>query len=175
MANAITIGRERGSDLLLTHETASRKHARAERLASGAILITDLGSKNGTFRISDGRKEQVSSLEIGPSDSVGFGDQVVSAREIGTALARAAAASPAGAVETRWEPIANAPAPQPAPANPPIPAAKPAQSVDPFESIPEPEPIPQPAPAPKSKPSGSGSGGRGRPRRHPETNEIIYD
>jgi len=48
-SDVVIIGREAGeTDLLLPERQVSRKHARIERTEQG-FLLTDLGSKNGTF------------------------------------------------------------------------------------------------------------------------------
>jgi len=44
----ITIGREKECDVVLEHNSVSRKHARLW-LENGELWIEDLGSKNGTF------------------------------------------------------------------------------------------------------------------------------
>jgi two-component system, cell cycle response regulator len=63
----ITVGREEGVQLLLNDDGVSRQHARLN-MVGGQVLLTDLGSRNGTFvngekvverRLSDGDKIQI--------------------------------------------------------------------------------------------------------------------
>jgi serine/threonine protein kinase len=68
----ITIGRGESSDVVLTGQGISRRHARLERMASG-WMITDLGSTNGTF-LDDARLlpdmpepwSETQTLRVGP-------------------------------------------------------------------------------------------------------------
>ena len=48
LAGAITVGRGRDADLVLTDELVSRHHAQVTASGSGAVVV-DLGSRNGTF------------------------------------------------------------------------------------------------------------------------------
>ena len=48
LKNEIIIGRGEDCDLVLDHREVSRQHARISQV-SGQILITDLGSSNGTI------------------------------------------------------------------------------------------------------------------------------
>jgi len=65
-----TIGRE-NADVLLTHNTVSRKHAKIT-IAGGRALIEDLGSTNGTF--VSGRKLNVGEqMELTDGCEVEFG------------------------------------------------------------------------------------------------------
>jgi ABC-type multidrug transport system ATPase subunit/pSer/pThr/pTyr-binding forkhead associated (FHA) protein len=45
----IHIGRAPENELVLPHPTVSQRHARLQRQADGSLLVTDLGSTNGTF------------------------------------------------------------------------------------------------------------------------------
>jgi ABC-type multidrug transport system ATPase subunit len=47
--NTLTIGRNTENDLVLSHPSISRNHAKIERIGEGKYRITDLGSMNGTF------------------------------------------------------------------------------------------------------------------------------
>jgi S1-C subfamily serine protease len=46
---ALVVGRSRGSDVVLAHESVSRRHARLWLDKSGVLWIEDLGSSAGTF------------------------------------------------------------------------------------------------------------------------------
>jgi ABC transport system ATP-binding/permease protein len=48
-SDVITIGRDSGNNLQLSHPLVSRFHAIARKTASGGFTIEDLGSTNGTF------------------------------------------------------------------------------------------------------------------------------
>ncbi len=67
---ALRIGRAPESDLLLEHNSVSRRHAELESLADGTWRLVDLGSKNGTF--VDGAR--VSSTSIARGGWLRFGD-----------------------------------------------------------------------------------------------------
>src|SRR5512133_2397222 len=45
----IVLGRAPESDLVVADQAASRRHARISRTASGEYVLSDLGSRNGTF------------------------------------------------------------------------------------------------------------------------------
>jgi pSer/pThr/pTyr-binding forkhead associated (FHA) protein len=45
----LVVGRSRSSDVVLSHESVSRRHARLWLDKSGVVWIEDLGSSAGTF------------------------------------------------------------------------------------------------------------------------------
>lgn len=47
--DVLTIGRSSKNDIVLSSEGVSGKHAKIERQSDGSYIITDLGSRNGTF------------------------------------------------------------------------------------------------------------------------------
>ena len=66
------VGRDGGSDIVLKDDTeVSRSHAKLDPREDGTVLVTDLGSTNGTFvngqRISG-------SVVLRDGDNVRFGD-----------------------------------------------------------------------------------------------------
>ncbi len=69
----VIIGREEGADVRLIDGLASRMHARLHVQASGAIVVEDLGSHNGTFVRGEriGSKKQVT-LQPGEAITIGF-------------------------------------------------------------------------------------------------------
>jgi hypothetical protein len=64
----LVVGRREGSDVLLSDNSISRRHARLE-FSGGAWAVTDLGSTNGTF--VNGLR--VNNKELAPGDVVKFG------------------------------------------------------------------------------------------------------
>ena len=44
----LTVGRDRGNDVILNHPTVGRRHARVVADADGSVWVSDLGSCNGT-------------------------------------------------------------------------------------------------------------------------------
>lgn len=72
---ANSVGRE-GCDLLLMDPTVSRRHAQIE-LTDGAIVVTDLGSTNGT-RVDGAPIVASTPTPLGPGGSVRFGSVTLS-------------------------------------------------------------------------------------------------
>lgn len=69
--DAITVGRSRGNDLVLTDPSVSARHARL-RLDGDALVVEDLGSANGTFH--EGRRVE-GPTRLTPGAALRFGDQ----------------------------------------------------------------------------------------------------
>jgi pSer/pThr/pTyr-binding forkhead associated (FHA) protein len=67
-AGATLVGRESPADLVIGDLSVSRTHARLES-DPAALVVTDLGSRNGTFR----NGEAVERGELSPGDQVRFG------------------------------------------------------------------------------------------------------
>jgi pSer/pThr/pTyr-binding forkhead associated (FHA) protein len=76
VARPLVIGRDDSADLVIADSQASRRHARIEPSAHGAI-IEDLQSTNGTF-IND--NELHGRAEIGPDDQLVIGVTVMQVR-----------------------------------------------------------------------------------------------
>jgi pSer/pThr/pTyr-binding forkhead associated (FHA) protein len=72
----VVIGRDATADLVIDDTQASRRHARIEPSAHGAI-VEDLGSTNGTF-IND--NELHGRAELGPNDELIVGVTVMQVR-----------------------------------------------------------------------------------------------
>jgi pSer/pThr/pTyr-binding forkhead associated (FHA) protein len=70
--SAVTIGRTDKNDVRVDHPTVSSRHAQVEFSSEGFIL-TDLGSRNGTF--VNGRKVQRAVLR--PNDWISVGNHVL--------------------------------------------------------------------------------------------------
>ncbi len=49
LSRVVVVGRDVGCDLALPDEQISRRHAALEPRADGTVILTDLGSTNGTF------------------------------------------------------------------------------------------------------------------------------
>lgn len=75
---SVTIGRASDNTLVLTDERVSSHHARLDVGATGAIL-TDLGSRNGTFAAGETVK---GSKEIAPGVEIALGGTVIVVRDI---------------------------------------------------------------------------------------------
>lgn len=58
--------------LALEHPTVSQRHAELLVL-SGSYYLTDLGSRNGTWRRRDGRKERFTEGYVEPEEPIAFG------------------------------------------------------------------------------------------------------
>ncbi len=76
VSRALVIGRDDSADLVIEDSQASRRHARIEPTAHGAI-IEDLQSTNGTF-IND--NELHGRVEMGPDDELLIGVTVMQVR-----------------------------------------------------------------------------------------------
>jgi hypothetical protein len=66
---ALVIGRSRSSDVVLEHESVSRRHARIWLDKAGVLWIEDLGSSAGTFVES----ERITKAAVAPGKHVRFG------------------------------------------------------------------------------------------------------
>lgn len=65
----LVIGRSRSCDVVLTHESVSRRHAHIWLDTSGALWLEDLGSKAGTYV----GQEKISKTQVPPGAHVRFG------------------------------------------------------------------------------------------------------
>jgi hypothetical protein len=68
--NEVTVGRGVGNDLVLDDPSMSRKHSKLKRIGSGRLEVEDLNSANGTY--VNGRK--ISTAQLGPGDTLRFGE-----------------------------------------------------------------------------------------------------
>ncbi len=71
---SFVVGREKGCELVLEDEQASRRHAALERLPDGRLAVRDLGSRNGTF--VDGRRIEQPTVLTG-SEEVRIGNTLL--------------------------------------------------------------------------------------------------
>lgn len=113
-----TIGRDPGCDLPLGDDSVSRYHAELVDLGDGTYRLTDRDSRNGTYLISEGRRElRISEGLVGPRDRVRFGSAALGVSDLIAALKQRVGAAP--------EPAAR-PAAGPPPLPPPVPLPLPA-------------------------------------------------
>jgi hypothetical protein len=66
---ALVVGRSRSSDVVIQHESVSRRHARMWLDKTGMLWIEDLGSSAGTFVGS----ERITKAAVAPGKHVRFG------------------------------------------------------------------------------------------------------
>jgi ATP-binding cassette subfamily C protein len=126
-AEVIRLGRSDDADVVIAHQTVSRKHAEIRRTPSGYLLV-DQGSANGVW-VNDTRVQE-HALENGQSFRLGH-------VRLRFELVQQPAEEPA--------PARPSPAPEPPPAPPP-PQPTPAAPKPSAEATPPAEPPPQPAP-----------------------------
>ncbi|MDI7266370.1 MAG: diguanylate cyclase [Myxococcota bacterium] len=69
----VTVGRETSCDVRLTDTASSRRHFRVVPDVSGAMVLEDLESANGTF-VNDAR---VARAELKPGDAIRVGETVI--------------------------------------------------------------------------------------------------
>lgn len=115
-----TIGRSAEADILIEHETASRKHARII-VEGNRVFIADMNSRNGTFLNGKPVKEKI---EIKPGDAIALGEAPLSLIQVPPQEARTVVMGgipvpPPYPAEERPAPPPPAPEPKPAPPPPP--------------------------------------------------------
>ncbi|CAM3985145.1 FHA domain-containing protein [Corallococcus sp. ZKHCc1 1396] len=71
----VTVGRGYGNDVILDDPKVSAEHLRLERREDGAVLLRDVGSVNGTFRVTPWTP--VHELVLTPDARVSVGDTVL--------------------------------------------------------------------------------------------------
>lgn len=76
-----SIGRAYDNDIVINHETVSRKHAEMT-VDDERIVITDFNSKNGTFIIRNNNPVQVKIVEVSANDTVAFGNVIMKVSEL---------------------------------------------------------------------------------------------
>lgn len=138
--DALTIGRDPGTDLTLNDSGVSRNHARISPDPEGAS-IEDLGSSNGTY-VNGERIEAARRLTDG--DEIQMGGAVLRVAE-GTAETRMMAVDP-DATEAHPAPAPPPAAEPPPPAAPPVPAPAPPPPAAPEPAPPAAQPPPPPPP-----------------------------
>ena len=78
----VTIGRGRDCDLLLTHNSISRKHAELIIDSDGGYGIRDLQSTGGTFLLRGGQEIPVTETKLNPGDTLRFGNYDISLKNL---------------------------------------------------------------------------------------------
>lgn len=82
-AQTIRIGRGQGCDLVLTHESISRRHAELTIEGDGSLSIRDLDSSGGTFVLRRGREIDVTrAAALQRTDGVRLGDYEISVEDL---------------------------------------------------------------------------------------------
>jgi pSer/pThr/pTyr-binding forkhead associated (FHA) protein len=82
-AQNIRIGRGQGCDLVLTHESISRRHAELTIDASGLISIRDLNSSGGTCVLRGGKEIPVTTrTQLNRTDRLLLGDYEISIEDL---------------------------------------------------------------------------------------------
>jgi pSer/pThr/pTyr-binding forkhead associated (FHA) protein len=80
--HTVRIGRGQGCDLVLTHESVSRRHAELTISPDGSVDIRDLQSTGGTFILRDGKEQSVSKARLKPTDTLRLGDYEISVEDL---------------------------------------------------------------------------------------------
>jgi hypothetical protein len=71
------IGRDSGCDIVLDHDSVSRKHASIHVTEEGYLAIHDDNSANGTFLHRNGGWIRIRNVGLGTEDRIRFGDKEV--------------------------------------------------------------------------------------------------
>lgn len=77
----IRIGRDPKNDFIVDNMTVSRHHATLE-VTEGRIVLTDVGSKSGTYVAVNGALERVSYKEVSDRDVILLGNERLVIRDI---------------------------------------------------------------------------------------------
>lgn len=69
----ITIGRSPQNDVAIADDSVSKEHARLTINQDGTMLLSDLGSRNGTFRVNGRNQEMLFNASVRPDDLIQLG------------------------------------------------------------------------------------------------------
>jgi ABC-type multidrug transport system ATPase subunit/pSer/pThr/pTyr-binding forkhead associated (FHA) protein len=69
--SSLSIGRQSANDVVIDHESASRDHARIERVADGVFHLRDLSSSNGTYLNGERLRDESRALNDGDALRIG--------------------------------------------------------------------------------------------------------
>lgn len=73
MPSSYTIGRDTACDIVLADASVSRMHAELVLSESGALMVRDCGSENGTRIVRGGRKIRITEQRLSDGDEIEFG------------------------------------------------------------------------------------------------------
>jgi pSer/pThr/pTyr-binding forkhead associated (FHA) protein len=76
------IGRARDCDIVLADDSVSRHHAELSFIDGGKLFLTDCHSANGTAIVAGDREIPVRQTSLSPTETVRFGDLVLSVKEL---------------------------------------------------------------------------------------------
>ncbi len=76
------IGRARDCDVVLADDSVSRHHAELSYIDGDKLFLTDCHSSNGTALVAGGRETPVRQTLLSPTETVRFGDLVLSVEEL---------------------------------------------------------------------------------------------
>lgn len=71
----MTIGRDPTADISVPDQSISRKHARVTKASGGKVILTDLGSSNGSF-VNDQKLAPNDSRELAKEDMIKLGNSI---------------------------------------------------------------------------------------------------
>ena len=71
----VSVGRGYGNDVIIDDPKVSAEHLRIERREDGALVLRDVGSQNGTYRVEPWA--QLAELELAPDTRVSVGDTLL--------------------------------------------------------------------------------------------------
>jgi two-component system, cell cycle response regulator len=74
-APEMTIGRDPATDISVSDQSVSRKHAQIRKEADGRVRLTDLGSQNGTF-VNDKKLAGGNSVILAKEDMIKLGNSI---------------------------------------------------------------------------------------------------
>lgn len=69
----ITIGRSPQNDVAIADDSVSKEHVRLIINEDGTMLLSDLGSRNGTFRVNGRNQEMIFNAAVMPDDVIQLG------------------------------------------------------------------------------------------------------
>jgi pSer/pThr/pTyr-binding forkhead associated (FHA) protein len=78
----IVIGRDQGCDVVVNDPSVSRKHAKLIVTNGDLHVLSDFGSKHGTFIKEGGAWKQVSSVEVKRADQIRLGMHISNVADI---------------------------------------------------------------------------------------------
>ncbi len=77
----IKLGRDPKNDFAIDNKSVSRSHATLE-VTDGRIVLSDVGSKSGTYVVRNDRIERVSYVEVSDRDTILLGNERLVVRDV---------------------------------------------------------------------------------------------